>query len=349
MRSPARSLLIQAGITDPQLQDAYLYCQRLNACHGRTYYLATRLLPAFKRPYVHALYGFARYADEIVDNEPRATRAAHFNTWAGDALAQLQDGRAHHHPVTRALQHTMNRWDIPIAHIEAFLASMRADLTVTRYRTFEDLNGYVYGSAAVIGLQMIPILGPLEPEAAHRAQAMGEAFQLSNFLRDIAEDYDRDRIYLPQEDLEHFKVSEAELATTRVSRNLRELLRFEIDRNRRQYAYAVGGIALLAPSSRPCIETAFALYSGILEAIEEADYQVLAGRVAVPLHTRLRVAVPAWRRARASASKLPEQTTSHREEPTLRADPDPGPSAQKSPVAPLPRSESRRPRKRLVQ
>lgn len=297
MKNRSPRALERAGITDPQLQAAYRYCQRLNALHGRTYYLATRLLPAAKRPYVHALYGFARYADEIVDNEPQTTRAAHFEAWASSTIAQLHAGRSEH-PATRALLDTMRRWSIPGEYIEAFLASMRADLTVTRYRTFDDLKGYIYGSAAVIGLQMIPILEPLSAEAADRGRVMGEAFQLSNFLRDVAEDFDRGRIYLPLDDLEAFGVSEADLAGTHVSGRLRELLRYEIDRNRRQYAYAVGGIAMLSPSSRPCIETAFALYQGILEAIEEADYQILARRVAVPLRTRLRVAARAWQQGR---------------------------------------------------
>ncbi|MEU9130139.1 phytoene/squalene synthase family protein [Kitasatospora sp. NPDC048540] len=294
--SDRRRALSRAGIDDPRLQDAYLYCRHLAASHGRTYYLATRLLPAAKRPHVHALYGFARFADEIVDNEPEATRAAHFDAWSAEVTSQLRAGRADQ-PVARALLNTMRQWEIPIGHVDAFLASMRADLTVTRYRTFEDLSGYVYGSAAVIGLQLIPILEPLAPEAADRARVMGEAFQLSNFLRDVAEDYDRGRIYLPQEDLERFAVSEAELGRTRVSRNLRDLLRYEIDRNRRQYAYAVGGIPMLAPSSRPCIETAFTLYGGILEAIESADYQILDRRVSVPPRTRVRVAARAWRQA----------------------------------------------------
>ncbi|CAM5401817.1 phytoene synthase [Streptomyces spiroverticillatus] len=292
-----RHILDAAGLHDPRLRAAYAHCRRLHARHGRTYYLATLLLPPAKRPYVHALYGFARHADEIVDNEPEATRTDHFTHWSAAALAALTTD-APADPATLALRDTVRRWDIPLEHVTAFLASMRADLTVTDYPTFEDLNRYMYGSAAVIGLQMVPLLEPLCPEAHPRAQAMGEAFQLSNFIRDIAEDLARGRVYLPAEDLALYGVTRTDLARTRTNRAVRDLLRHEIDRNRKLYAYAVGGIRMLHPSSRPCVETAHTLYSGILEAVEDADYEILDRRVHVPLPTRLKVALPAYTRAR---------------------------------------------------
>jgi phytoene synthase len=299
-----RRILNAAGIHDPRLRDAYAYCRHLHARYGRTYYLATLLLPPAKRPYVHALYGFARYADEIVDNEPELTRGPHFEKWSRRALETLTSCTAED-SVTLALQDTMRRWEIPLEHVKAFIDSMGADLTVTDYRSIEDLNGYMYGSAAVIGLQMVPILGPLCEEAYPRARAMGEAFQLSNFIRDVAEDLQRGRVYLPAQDLEKFGVTRTDLSRTKTNRAVRELLRFEIDRTRKLYAYAVGGIRMLHPTSQPCIETAYALYGGILEAVESADYEILDQRVGVPLPTRLKVALPAYaqaRRARRSAA-----------------------------------------------
>jgi phytoene synthase len=218
-------VLNAAGIADPALRAAYARCRRLHAQYGRTYYLATLLLPPWKRPYVHALYGFARYADDIVDTGPAASRAAHFDAWAGQVLETLASGEVHHDEVTMALAHTLRRWDIPLAHVEAFLGSMAADLTVTHYRDHDDLKKYMYGSAAVIGLQMLPILGPLCDEAYPRARAMGEAFQLTNFIRDVAEDLGRGRVYLPASDLARFGVTRADLARTRTSRAVRELLR----------------------------------------------------------------------------------------------------------------------------
>lgn len=285
-----------AGITDPALRDAYETCRKLHAKYGRTYYLATRLLPPSKRPHVWALYGFARYADEFVDSftarDPQA-----LVDW-GKAFLDGLTGEGSDNPVGRAMTYTMRRWGIPRAHVEPFLESMRLDITVTSYRTYADLEQYMYGSAAVIGLWMLPILEPLAPEAGARARALGEAFQLSNMIRDVGEDLRRGRIYLPQEDLEVFGVTRDALSRGVVTPPVRELLRFEIERARGLYAFAEPGIDMLHPTSRDCVRTAFTLYQGILDAIEEAHYQVLNQRVSVPLPRRLSVALPALRHAR---------------------------------------------------
>lgn len=279
-----------AGVRDPALREAYEACRRLNARHGRTYYLATLLLAPAKRPSVHALYGFARYADEFVDSLEHPDPAA-LVTWGEAFLADWDRGTSED-PVSRATIDTARRWDIPKEHFEAFLRSMRMDITVSEYATYADLEDYMYGSAAVIGLQMVPILEPLDPAAAYHARRLGEAFQLSNFLRDVGEDLQRGRVYLPQEDLAAHGVSRADLERGVVTAPVRELLRFEVERARRLYAEARPGIAMLHPTSRDCIETAFLLYGGILDAVEDAGYQVLTQRVAVPLPRRLRVALP---------------------------------------------------------
>jgi len=288
-----------AGITEPSLRAAYEECRRLNAAHGRTYYLSTLLLPPAKRPHVHALYGFARYADELVDDldSPDPDRLV---AWGEQFLRDLKAGHSSpaDHPVSRAAIHTAETWDIPTETFEAFLESMRMDITVTGYRTYADLERYMYGSAAVIGMQMIPILEPLDPRAAGHAQRLGEAFQLSNFIRDVAEDLRRGRVYLPEEDLDRFGVTRADLAPGPTPPRVVELLRFQIDRTRRLYAAAEPGIDLLHPTSRDCIRTAYLLYGGILDAVEQADYQVLDRRVSVPLRRRLGVAVPGLVRAR---------------------------------------------------
>jgi len=284
-----------AGIVDPALRASYELCRRLNSQHGKTYYLATLLLPPAKRPYVHALYGLARYADEFVDSlaDPRPEA---LQPWGERLLADLHRG-ASDDPVGRAAVDTLQRWDIPVTHVEAFLASMAMDLTVTSYETYEDLRGYMYGSAVVIGLQMVPILEPLTPLAYDRARALGEAFQLTNFIRDVAEDLRRGRIYLPLDDLERFGVSRADLALGYPSAAIRELVRFEVERCRAIYAYAAPGVAMLHPTSRDCIRTALILYGGILDEVEKAGYDVLTTRVSVPLPRRLGVAVPGMARA----------------------------------------------------
>ena len=295
----------------PELENAYDTCRRLHAAHGRTYYLATRLLPAWKRPYVHALYGFARFADELVDGpgadspagRERADAALReletglLGALSGKAPLALAGTRA---DVLRAVADTAARWQLPAEHFTTFLAAMRMDLSVSEYDTWNDLLGYVEGSAAVIGLQMLPILEPSSRTAAAYARDLGVAFQLANFLRDVGEDLRRGRIYLPQESLRLFGVTREHLLTGVVDGRVRRLLTHEIARCREIFRSAEPGIRLLHPTSRDCIRTAYVLYGEILDAIEDADYQVLDRRVSVPLPRRLAVAGPAlWRAVRA--------------------------------------------------
>ncbi len=292
-----------AGITDPALRASYTACRRLNAAHGRTYYLSTLLLPAHKRPYIHALYGFARYADEIVDDLASTLtlgqKAAELAGW-GERFLRGEDDDV----TLPAVHDTIRRWDIPIELFEAFLASMRMDLTVTSYRTYDDLMKYVYGSAAVIGLQVLPVLEPRSATAAAYAQDLGVAFQLSNFIRDVGEDLRRGRVYLPMEDLELFGVTVEQLNTGVVNSAVRQLLAFQIARTRELYRAAEPGIRLLHPTSQDCIRTAFRLYGGILDEVERADYAVLGSRVRVGPARRIAVAGPGLARAMATRRRL---------------------------------------------
>jgi 15-cis-phytoene synthase len=293
------------GAEPRTLSAAYERCRQLHARHGRTYYLATLLLPRWKRRHVHALYGFTRYADEIVDDLAttldRAGQAAALRAW-GDRFFAALNGAPVQDPVLPAVVHTVRAFDLEVADFERFLDSMAMDLTVTGYRTYDDLLGYMEGSAAVIGTMMAPILESSDPPAAREhARQLGLAFQLTNFLRDIAEDLQRGRVYLPAEDLERCGVTRADLAAPRASAAVAELLAFEVARARAHYRAAAPGIPLLAPSSRPCIQVAFELYGGILDEVERAGGQVLARRVAVPRRRRLAVAGRHLLAARAAA------------------------------------------------
>ena len=287
------------------LSAAYERCRQLHARHGRTYYLATLLLPRWKRRHVHALYGFTRYADEIVDDLAsrldRAGQAAALRAWGDRFFAGLH-GAPVQDPVLPAVLHTVRAFDLDVTDFERFLDSMAMDLTVTGYRTYDDLCGYMEGSAAVIGTMMAPILESADPPAARtHARQLGLAFQLTNFLRDIGEDLERGRVYLPATDLERFGVTRADLAARRATPAVAELLAFEVERARAHYRAAAPGIRLLAPSSRPCVQVAFDLYGGILDEVEQAGDQVLARRVAVPRHRRLQVAGRHLLAARAAA------------------------------------------------
>jgi phytoene synthase len=290
-----------AGIVDPDLRASYELCRQLNAKHGKTYYLATLLLPPAKRPYVHALYGFARYADEIVDDlesslSPQG-RADLLGRWGDGFLESLRSGHTDD-AVCTAVLHTAATWNIPTAHFEAFLASMTMDLTVTEYATFEDLHTYVYGSAAVIGLQMVPILEPSDARAYDHAQQLGIAFQLANFIRDVGEDLDRGRVYLPMRELEAHGVTRDTLERRVATPAVKSALREQVARVRDFEQQSRAGIAMLSPAAQPCIETARILYCGIVDAVEAIDYEVFDHRATVSLSRRLSVALPQWWRAR---------------------------------------------------
>lgn len=298
----SRHELDAAGIDDPLLRASYRNCRLLNASHGRSYYLATLLLPPVKRPHVHALYGFARYADEIVDDLDSTLtgeqKAACLGELEARFLRELSEG-ASTHPIRRAVVDTVRRFDIPRSHFTDFLASMRMDLTVDGYATYDDLLGYMWGSAAVIGLQMLPVLGSVcDPAvAAPYAVDLGVAFQLSNFIRDVGEDLARGRVYLPAEDLAAFGVDRQRLASGVVDGAVRRLLAHEIARAREAYRCAEPGIRLLDPTSRDCVRTAMRLYAGILDEVERADYPVLHRRVSVGPVRRAAVALPGLTRA----------------------------------------------------
>jgi phytoene synthase len=291
-----------AGITDPALRGAYTRCRALNAAHGRTYFLATRLLAAHRRPAVHALYGYARYVDDIVDDPAPGATTEDVRRSVDDAERHLLAGLAagtSDHPVVAAVVDTARRFAIEPGLFTAFLDSMRMDLSVRDYPTRTDLTRYVHGSARVIGLQMLPVLGTVvdREEASGPAAALGEAFQLTNFLRDVAEDLDRDRVYLPADELLAFDVDRDRLswcrARGRADVAVRRALADQVATTREIYRRARAGIAMLAPESRPCIATAFTLYSEILDRITALDHDVFATRAAVGTVRRVRVAVPA--------------------------------------------------------
>lgn len=290
------------AVTGRSLPPAFRVCRRIAARHGRTYFLATLLLPAHARPATYALYAFARQVDDAVDLPGGDPHRA-----LDDATRLLDDvyaGRDVTGPVATALADTVRRYRLRRAWFDAFLHSMRMDLHITEYPTFDALGEYVHGSARVIGLQMLPVLGTAAPreEAEPYAAALGEAFQLTNFLRDVGEDLRRGRVYLPTEELAAFDVDrpllEWSAATGRTDARIRRALRWFVAHNHAVYRRALPGVALLRPESRPCVRTALTLYRGILDEISRADYDIVNRRVVVGKARRSGVA------ARALATRL---------------------------------------------
>ncbi len=279
---------------------SYEECKRLNSLHGKTYYLATLLLPKNRRPYVHALYGFARYADEIVDDLAStltpAEKAELLQKWSAELLADLKVGKSSDH-IGRALVDTVSKFNIPHQHFVAFLHSMEMDLTITEYQNYEALLEYVYGSAAVIGLQMVPILGYSDERAFAAAEKLGIAFQLANFIRDVGEDLDRGRIYLPLDELAQFGVDRAMLERRTLTPEIIAALKFQIARVRQLQAESAAGIEYLDKVSRPCIRAASELYCGIVDEVEAIGYDIFNKRAKTSTARRARVAAGAYMHA----------------------------------------------------
>ena len=310
--------------TDPlvalALVEGYRRCARLTRQYGTTYFWGAALLPRRQRRHVYAIYALCRLADDIVD-EPGLSEGA---TGAGDVAARLgafADSfrtalveRTSADPVLAAVVHTVVSCGIEQECFDRFFGAMAMDLTTTSYETWEDLLGYMEGSAAVIGEMMLPVLEPTSAAATKApARALGLAFQLTNFLRDIDEDLDRGRVYVPQSELRLFGV---DLGTRRSSAEFKAFLAYQIERNRALYSYADQGIALLPPRSARCVGTARVLYSQILDRIEGQGYDVFARRARVPTWrkagtaARILVAGPPRRTQRAIAERNPSHVTS---------------------------------------
>jgi phytoene synthase len=286
-----------AATPDPRLAESYEFCRYLHRHHGRTFYLATRLLPAAKRRHVHALYGFTRHTDDIVDEMagwPLSARAARLHRWVG-RFREALDGDWVDDPVLPAFLDTMRLFDLDRADFEAFLRSMEMDLTITAYDTYDDLLDYMNGSAAAIVSMVLPILG-VRPGvelavAREPARQLGIAFQLTNFIRDVEEDFDRGRIYLPLKDLAEHGVTPDDLAARVTTAPIRALIAYEIRRARKHYALAAAGIPMLQPRSQACIRAAFGVYGAILDDVERADNNVFGRRATVGSRRRLSLAV----------------------------------------------------------
>lgn len=279
--------------TPVTLQRSFELCRSLHRRHGTTYYWATKALPRIHQHHVHALYGLCRYADDIVDQIEGSGSVAAIEQRAVSLralAAELQRGlaaRSSDHPVLKAVVHTAGAFDLPPSLFERFFSAMERDLVQSCYETYAELECYMDGSAAVIGEMMLPILEPADPVAAKGpARALGVAFQLTNFLRDVGEDLDRGRVYFPAEELRAFG---ADPHTRVADQAWQEFCRFQIDRISSLYREADRGIAMLSGRYQVAIGTARQLYSEILDRIVANDYDVFSQRARVPLARKLLV------------------------------------------------------------
>ncbi len=284
------SLLRESDAVAPGLAAAYEHCRKINAHYGKTYYFSSDFFPASVRPAVHALYAWVRYPDEWVDNPNGLTvpeQADKLRQWQ-DATADAIKTGSSDHPVLAAWADAARRHEVPAQYMRDFLGAMEMDLTVSRYETFADLQKYTYGSASVVGLMMCHLVGCNDPASVPHATALGVGMQLTNFLRDVGEDYTgRGRIYLPLEDMSRFGVTEDDIRRGVVNENIVALLRFEIARTREIYEHADAGVRYLPRYAQLPVRLARVLYSRILDKIEQNRYDVFTKRARVPTWEKL--------------------------------------------------------------
>lgn len=253
----------------------------LTQAHGTSYYLASYFFPGELRDAVFGLYGFVRKADDIVDVEEADPEQAQVKL---DALC-VEWGKAyadggHEEPVLNACAWALTSNHVPRHYMDEFLDAMRQDTHKARYASYEELRQYMYGSAAVIGRMLTHLIGYADPAAFRYADSLGYAMQLTNFLRDIREDLEeRDRIYMPLEEMKQFGVTEAMLREHQITPEFKTFLAFQVDRARSLYADSDAGISMLNPQGRRAVRAARYLYSGILDQIERNGYDVFARRL----------------------------------------------------------------------
>jgi phytoene synthase len=284
-----------------ELAPAFEAARLLHKKHGKSYYFATRLFPRDMRLATHALYGFFRVPDEIVDNSPMRDDAEvaavkhKLDEWQDNWSKAYRDGDSAD-PILHVTSYVFHKYSIPYGYSEAFLAAMITDIDKSRYRDYAELEEYMYGSAAVVGLMMAHVIG-FRDGALDYAPKLGYAMQLTNFLRDIDEDYvERKRVYMPQDELDAFGVSYDDIATRRFSEDFKRFMIFQSGRAHRLYEEADRGIPLLSRQGRFPVRVASTLYRAILGKIAEQDYNIFKGRARTSFGQKLMLTLGALRK-----------------------------------------------------
>ena len=259
-------------------------CDAIARDHGRTFYLASRFLPPARRRGALATYAFCRIADDIVDTAPASSSSASaeaLDRWATEIDTPI-------HPVAVAFAESRDRFGIPAQPVRDLLIGISMDLTTARYASWAGLRNYCHLVAGTVGLMVAPVLGCRDPRALEHAATLGIAMQLTNILRDVAEDANRGRLYLPLDEIAAFGCDPDAILAGKPGRQFRDLIAFQIRRARALYAAAAPGVCSLAPSGRITTLAASRLYAGILAEIEALDYDVFRARARVAGHRKVR-------------------------------------------------------------
>lgn len=268
------------------LEESYAYCERVARAQAKNFYYSFLLLSRPQRQAMCAIYAFMRYCDDLSDADDVADRPAAITGWQKDLDAALS-GRPSQHPLWPAFSDSVQRYGIPHQYFHEMIQGVSSDLEPRRIQTFQELYDYCYHVASVVGLTIVHIFGFENPEALRLAERCGVAFQLTNILRDVREDAEHGRVYLPAEDLERFGVKTKDLAGPNLSPALRNLLAFEADRARAYYREAQPLINLVDRRSRASLKALIGIYERLLERISDSGYDVLGERVRVPAWEKL--------------------------------------------------------------
>jgi phytoene synthase len=299
-------ILDESKLTPSQLESAFEYCREVSWKHAKTFYFATHFLPTPKRRAVHAVYALCRYVDDIVDHsEDKLSRKSLtrdkivmlINKWRADIEA-CYAGALIDHPIMIAWHDTLKKYHIPKNLPLELIDGVCMDLKQNRYETFDELYTYCYKVASVVGLMTSEIFGYASEESLKHAIELGIAMQLTNILRDVGEDAQKGRIYLPLEDLKTFNLTEADVLNGVMSENFINLMKFEIERARHYYNESEKGIAMLSQDSRLAVKVSHDNYSRILQRIEEINYDVFKQRAFISNTKKLALLPYVWLKVR---------------------------------------------------
>jgi phytoene synthase len=263
---------------DVALRKAYRQAENMTAAHSKSFYFASALLPEEKRSAVRALYAFCRTVDDIVDESQNPDYDPRLDYWRTMIeTASFADDDL----VAAAWADTLTRYHIPRHYALQLIDGVARDLIQNRYSTFNDLATYCYAVASTVGLMSMHIVGFHNNDAVPYAIKLGVALQMTNILRDVGEDYQNGRLYLPREELAFYGIRESDIAEGRITDNWRQFMKFQIDRTRQLYDVSWAGVKMLEREGQLAIGAASVFYQGILDEIEKNDYNVFDRRASL--------------------------------------------------------------------
>lgn len=289
---------------DPKLKESFQACEQIARKRARNFYYAFTVLPKAKRRAICSMYAFMRYCDDISDSDdPPSSKVDALRRWRSDLDSAL-DGDYGRSRILPAFHDTVRRFDIPEVYFHRLIDGAEMDLSINRYQTFDELYQYCYKVASLVGLVCIHIFGFTGDVAKDYAESCGIAFQLTNILRDIREDGERNRIYIPIEDLTTFGYSEEDLLTGIVDGRFNRLMEFQVSRARDYYGKAMPLLNHVDSASRPCLAAMIGIYSTLLDRIEARGYDVFAQRIALSSKEKLTIAAQSALRSYTNGREL---------------------------------------------